>query len=76
MSPEPSACRRLVAHILCGNKVENPIAAGEFSNIQANPIPQLVSLPKATTCRFIRFLPTHLVAGDQVAVAELGVTIK
>ena len=53
-----------------------PAAAGEFSNIKANPIQQFVALSKPVTCRFIRFVPVHLVAGDQVAVAELGVTIK
>jgi alpha-L-fucosidase len=49
---------------------------GEFANIRSNPIEQLVPLSHPVTCRYFKFSIAHVVSGNGVAVAELGVDIK
>ncbi|MCP4455686.1 MAG: discoidin domain-containing protein, partial [Planctomycetes bacterium] len=52
-----------------------PVAQGEFSNIQNNPIEQVVHISKPKDARFIKFTATHaLEANDCVAICELGIT--
>jgi alpha-L-fucosidase len=49
------------------------VAAGEFSNIQSNPIEQTVPLGKPVSARYFKFSVLHVTKGNGVAVAELGV---
>jgi alpha-L-fucosidase len=49
------------------------VAEGEFANIAANPLQQTVSLPRPVTARYFRFEALHVLAGEQLTVAELGV---
>jgi alpha-L-fucosidase len=50
-----------------------PVAAGEFPNIRANPVLQTVRLTVPLTARYFRFVATHALDDmDHVAFAELG----
>jgi alpha-L-fucosidase len=49
------------------------VAEGEFSNIKSNPLEQVVQLGHAVTSRYFRFSVQHVVAGNGVVVAEVGV---
>ena len=49
---------------------------GEFSNIKSNPIEQLIPLEQPVNCRYFKFAVLHVVSGNGVAVAELGVKVK
>lgn len=51
----------------------SPVAAGEFSNIKANPIRQKITLEKPVSARYMRFVGKSVVDGNHVVVAELGV---
>jgi alpha-L-fucosidase len=46
---------------------------GEFANIRANPILQAVTLAKPAKARYFKFVGTHAVEKNHVAVAELGI---
>ncbi len=54
----------------------NAAAGGEFANIKANPILQVVRLPKPVAARFFRFVALRVAEGEHVAVAELGLEAK
>ncbi|HEY8397778.1 MAG TPA: alpha-L-fucosidase [Flavihumibacter sp.] len=45
---------------------------GEFSNIKANPIEQVVTLPAPVECRYFRFTGLSAVEGNIITAAELG----
>lgn len=47
-------------------------AAGEFSNIKANPIEQVVTLPQPVQCRYFRFIGKTSVEDNYISAAELG----
>lgn len=49
------------------------VAEGEFSNIRANPIEQTVKLATPVSGKYFRFTGLRCLAGDQVAIGELGV---
>ena len=49
------------------------VAGGEFSNIRANPVEQVVSLDGPVKARYFKFSAVHLLGGNGVVVAELGV---
>lgn len=50
-----------------------PAAAGEFSNIRANPVEQTVRFATPRRGRYVRFVATHVLDGEtQVALAEIG----
>jgi alpha-L-fucosidase len=49
-------------------------ASGEFSNISANPILQLVGLKVPATARYFRFTGRRSVKGNGISVAEIGVS--
>ena len=49
------------------------VTEGEFSNIRSNPIEQVVKLDHPVTVRYFKFSITHVVGGNGVAVAELGI---
>jgi alpha-L-fucosidase len=51
-------------------------ARGEFANIRANPLEQRVPLSHPVTCRYFKFSITHVVSGNGVAVAEVGVSVQ
>jgi alpha-L-fucosidase len=48
------------------------VTSGEFPNIQANPIEQVVKFQNEVTARYLRFTADHVVASDHMVVAELG----
>jgi alpha-L-fucosidase len=50
------------------------VAEGEFSNIRANPIEQVVPLPQPVNARFFKFSVPRVLDGNGVTVAELGIT--
>jgi alpha-L-fucosidase len=49
------------------------ILSGEFSNIRANPINQVVKLNNTVSTRFIRFTGMRTVKGNGITVAEIGI---
>lgn len=52
------------------------VAEGEFANIKSNPLEQLVPLPHPVSCRYFRFSILHVVNGNGVSVAEVGVNVQ
>ncbi|MBC6491205.1 alpha-L-fucosidase [Flavihumibacter stibioxidans] len=48
------------------------VATGEFSNIKANPIEQMVSLPAPVSCRYFKFIGKTSVEDNYISAAELG----
>ncbi|MFD0892123.1 alpha-L-fucosidase [Luteolibacter ambystomatis] len=48
-------------------------AEGEFSNIKANPIEQIVPLQAPVSARYFRFTGLHAVEKNHVTAAEVGV---
>jgi len=51
-------------------------ADGEFSNIKANPVEQVVIFQKPASARFIRFKATEILSGSGMTAAEIGVLLK
>lgn len=50
-----------------------PEAQGEFSNIRANSVEQIIRFRKSVTGRYVRFVATHVLDDEpQVAAAEIG----
>lgn len=49
------------------------VAEGEFSNIRSNPLEQVVPLEHPVTARYFRFSILHVVGGNGVVVAEVGI---
>ena len=56
-----------------GKNWGRPAAAGEFSNIKANPICQKIAMKHPVKARYMRFVAKSVVDGNHVVVAELGV---
>ena len=54
-------------------KTYREVASGEFSNIRANPIEQVVSLKEKVQARYIRFVGKRSLDGKGITVAELGI---
>ncbi len=52
------------------------IAQGEFANIAANPIEQVIRFPVVTSARFIKLVPLHVIAGTDAVIAEIQVIAK
>jgi alpha-L-fucosidase len=48
------------------------VTTGEFSNIKANPVEQLIQLDHVVKARYFKFSVLHVVGGNGIAVAELG----
>lgn len=48
------------------------VATGEFSNIKANPIEQMVSLSAPVSCRYFKFIGKTSVEDNYISAAELG----
>jgi alpha-L-fucosidase len=48
-------------------------AEGEFSNIRANPVEQVVGLDAPLNARYFKFSAVHVLGGNGVVVNELGV---
>ncbi|MDP4245032.1 MAG: beta-galactosidase [Bacteroidota bacterium] len=48
-------------------------AEGEFANIKSNPLEQLVTLHHPLSARYFKFSILHVVSGNGVVVAEVGV---
>jgi len=48
------------------------LTTGEFANIKANPIDQLINLDKPVLTRYIRFRALHVLSGNGISVAEIG----
>jgi len=49
------------------------VAEGEFANIRNSPVLQTVTLSKPVACRYFKFVATHVLEGNIVTAAELGV---
>ena len=52
------------------------VAAGEFANIKANPIEQVVSINQFVKARYFKLTALHVVSGNGISIAELGVRGK
>ncbi|WP_442590278.1 discoidin domain-containing protein [Pedobacter sp. AW31-3R] len=50
------------------------VAAGEFSNIRANPINQVIKLKSPVSARYIRFTGHRSVKGNGITAAEIGIS--
>ena len=59
-----------------GKSWGEPVVAGEFGNLRANPVLQVIPLPKTTRARTFRFVATHVLSHEHIAVAELGVRVR
>jgi len=51
------------------------IASGEFSNIRANPINQVIKLKNAVSARYIKFTGRRVVKGNGITAAEIGISL-
>ena len=51
-------------------------SSGEFSNIRANPINQVIKLQAPVSARYIRFTGRRAVKGNGITAAEIGVSVK
>ncbi len=49
---------------------------GEFSNVAANPIEQIIKFDKAHSARYFRFTAEKVAQANHVAVAEIGVLAR
>ena len=52
------------------------VAEGEFANIKSNPLEQVVPLREAINARYFKFSILHVVGGNGVTVAEVGVRVQ
>ena len=52
------------------------ISEGDFHNIEANPVQQLILLQQPLKARYFKFSALKINNGDGVSVAELGITIN
>ena len=52
------------------------VSKGEFGNIKANPIQQVVIFAKPAKGRFVKFVALHSADGNHVSVAEFGLLPK
>lgn len=52
------------------------VKEGEFSNIAANPIEQVVPFDSPLKAKYIRFTASSLLAGTRPVIAEIGVLTK
>jgi alpha-L-fucosidase len=52
------------------------ISEGDFHNIEANPVQQLVLLERPVEARYFKFSALHINNGKGVAVAELGILTR
>lgn len=50
------------------------IAVGEYSNIRANPIAQVVTLKSPVQARYIRFTAYRTIRGNGITLAEIGIS--
>lgn len=67
---------RYVYYVSLDGKTWKEVASGEFSNIKANPVEQTVQLTKPAEARYFKLSVLHVIEGDSVSVAELGVRTK
>ena len=51
-------------------------AEGEFANIKSNPIGQIVQLANPVKIRYFKFSALHIVSGNGLTVADLGVKVN
>jgi alpha-L-fucosidase len=49
------------------------VASGEFSNIRANPIVQVITLQSPVRAHYIRFTGKRSIEGNGITLAELGI---
>jgi alpha-L-fucosidase len=52
------------------------VAAGEFANIKSNPVEQVIQPEQTVTGRYFKFSVMHVISGDGITVAELGVRLQ
>ncbi len=58
------------------NKTWTSVAAGEFANLRANPIEQVIPVDPPTLMRYLRFVAKHTLDDAPAAIAEIGLTAK
>jgi alpha-L-fucosidase len=51
-------------------------AEGEFANIKSSPIEQVIPLNNTISTRYFKFSVLHVIAGNGITVAELGVKVN
>jgi alpha-L-fucosidase len=49
------------------------VTNGEFANIRSNPIEQQIKLPQSVKARYFRFKALHVINGNGITAAEVGV---
>jgi alpha-L-fucosidase len=64
---------RYIFYISTDGQTWQQVAAGEFSNIQSNPVEQSVTLAQPVKARYFKFSVLHVTKGNGVAIAELGI---
>ena len=52
------------------------VTTGEFSNISANPVEQFIQLDNVVNTRYFKFSVLHVINGNGITIAELGVKLK
>ena len=70
--PEGTADRYIFYTSTDGNTWQIAVE-GEFGNIRANPLEQVVPLAASVNARYFKFAVTHVVSGNGVVIAEIGV---
>lgn len=72
----PGTPDRYVFAVGGDGKIWTEIAEGEFSNLRANPVPQLVEFP-AVDARFIRFSATRmLIPAENISGVDFGILLQ
>lgn len=72
----PGIVDRYALYTSTNGQIWDPVAKGEFSNIQSNPIEQVVTLAQPVKARYFKFSVLHVTKGNGLAVAELGIKVK
>lgn len=52
------------------------VAHGEFANIKANPVEQIIDLSQPVNCRYFKFIGKSVIEDNYVSAGELGVVVK
>lgn len=70
-APRGHVADKYVVSVSDDGSLWREIQSGEFANVQANPIRQIVTFDTPRSERFIRFQGTHFVAGDVVVLSQV-----
>lgn len=67
---------RYILELSSDGKHFTTVAEGEFGNLRANPVAQLINLCEPTKARYFRFTGTRSLEKNHVSVAEIGIFTK